>query len=409
MREAMLKVTFKNQKWLRPGAAVLVALAAACGGGDDDGGGPSETAPYLISTAVTNAETTSTFFTLFDSLEDPEDIDLGYAVEVPGWADARPFGQYVFVSDAETPTVTRFRIDGADLVEDGRISFANYGDSAAMYSNHFVSATKSYMAIEKVGFVVWDPTAMTIVKMIPAPQVDLVRDGLDVSWGIDRGEGFVHGNRLYQPFGWFDYTNFKMDPRSGIAIYDVETDELVTTLDVDCPDLTVVSGTDDGDVYFSDWGYAPGARLIGGATPCAVRILAGTDAIDPTWKLTFSEITGGHDGAGLHVLDGTRGVVNVFHSDHAPWDMANEPLGNHVFGANWQLWTVDVATRAAQPVSGIDWNGGGHYVYGFEGRTFVLLPDGDYAGSSVYEVGADGTGTRLRGVAGWSTRLFRVR
>jgi hypothetical protein len=167
-----------------PLLTLLLALAA-CGerGGardPDAHGGPV----YAVMYEVYDDAGSTSYLSLLDSL-DVEEVDLAQAREFGrGRAFIQGYQGKLFVGDAESPTVTRYALsdDGA-LIEEGTISFANYGLDAGQFDTWnvtFIGPDKAYLLDFKEGTtIVWNPATMEIVGDIPAPEA-LHRPGLSL-------------------------------------------------------------------------------------------------------------------------------------------------------------------------------------------------------------------------------------
>jgi hypothetical protein len=178
-----------------------------------------------------------------------------------------------------------------------------------------------------------------------------------------------------------------------------------------CPNLDGATIDQAGDIYFSNWIYSPGSTLTGkGGKACVTRIAAGSEAIDPGFSLKLGELTGGHEAAALRMVGPGRGLVSVFHEGNQPFDPAKDDVSTWLFGNNWKFWTVDLAARSAQEVTGVGWHAGGYYSERIDGRTYLLVPGDQYASTNIYELGADGQARPIiTDAPGWSTRLYKLR
>ncbi len=199
------------------------------------------------------------------------------------------------MADGESPIVTRYSIgkDGT-LQEDGKISFANYGlDTVSLddWGNAFVSPTKAYLNNSTSGSqILWNPTSLEITSEVKS--TDLVHMGVS----LDGSGAAVRGNRLYRSVFWKDWDAFSSSKEQYIATFDVEGDKRVSlTAEQRCPALNSrVEKDEDGNLYFSNWVYNVIETLQQGAPKsCALRLNAGSDALDPSWTLNYAELTEG--------------------------------------------------------------------------------------------------------------------
>jgi hypothetical protein len=382
----------------------------SCAGGDAadkpvDVEGP---ALYVIATAVSSAETSTTYVKTLPSLG-PQTLTLDGAREFSGFSDLRVIGGRVFVSIGDSPTVVRFAVNAQGaLEEEGRISFLNHGGSGAFYQQAVISPTKAYLWTE-TEYVVWNPSTLEITGTIPLP-ITGKRQGIDSFWAYDRG-AVVRGNRFFHSVSWLDYKTYQMLDQSEIAVIDTDTDKLVKVLSSPCPNLDGATVDDGGNIYFSNWIYSPGSTLTGkGGKACVTRIAAGSEELDPSWSMKLADLTGGHEAAALRMLGPGRALVSVFHEGNQPFDPSKDDVSTWLFGNNWKFWTVDLTARAAQEVSGVGWHAGGYYSERIDGRTYLLVPGDQYASTNIYVLGADGQAHPIISNApGWSTRLYKVR
>lgn len=390
--------------------AVLAAcLMTACISTQDDTDSPKSDGPlYLASTWVSDIDSTNTYVSVFDSL-DIEQLDLATAIEVPGWADAWVYEEWVFIAAGETPTVSRYSLDeqGA-LVLDTTVSFANYGvASSAFWNQEFLSRTKAFLANDAAReYVVWNPETMEITGTVPWPEVPLEEGLAPFHSYTDRGGvvtngHFFHG--LYQHNDFWDY----FGNSSVVAVYDIVTEELVDTIEVPCPMMDVASLGDDGFIYVSGWSYMPLSAEAGlSERNCAARIDAGTRTLDASWSLDFAEATGGDEGSGLRAVTGDEGILAVFHGTGVEVTEGMDIWALDAGADDWELYGIDLTTRQASP-TGIKMSDGSYYESHVDDRYFVYLGSG--VDTQVYERTASGSYEERFVAPGWMSRLFRVR
>jgi len=391
-------------------AAWLAAASAMFSCSDGEAGAPGDdttAAKYAVSSAVFSPEGTTTTVSILDSVA-AQEIDYDRAWVFPGWADMWVHEGDVFVSDGESPVITKFEVaaDGS-LVEVGRLSFAAYGEiDAAFWSNTFVSPTKSYMINGTAEYVIWNPSTMTITGSLALPTLE-DRMGLRVRAGTMDRSNVIRDGLLYQPMYWSDedYTQFAPDSR--IVVIDIASDQVVRVIEAPCAGLDV--GTQDaaGDLYFSTWTSGVYSPLVLGTEPnCVARIRAGETTA--TAAFTYASVAEGREGAAVRASSDGRLVFSAFHDERVdlagaadPWELIGQD--------NWRLWVYDPATGAASVIDSIDWNSGATYMFELDGRTDVLVPAADAASSRVYALDGGVNGTPLFDTRGWAMRLFKVR
>lgn len=380
------------------------ALVAGC---DDDGGsGTRYESAYVTSTLVFDSEGQTTYVAVIPSL-DVDTVSLARAQEFPGWSGAWAHQGSLFVSDGESPTVTRFSIGLDGRFDRGpAINFLNYG--IGIGDSAFVGPTTAYVFGDDA--VVWNPETVTVTGEFALPVVEDRPDGLAYQ-SASTGRAFgVRGDRAFAATSWTDWARFRVDAESMIVVLDTTTHQVLHTIPVSCPYIDVVSVDDDGYVYFSNWVYTvPGTLEDGDAHACAVRIAPGADTLDPTWSVEFADVADGHEGAALRVLGNGKAIFSAFHQENVRVeDYADEP-GSIANTANWEVWSLDLATLEAEPVPGIPLNAGGYASARVDGRTFVLVPSADYSSTAAYEILPDMTATLRWTIPGWSGTLFRLR
>jgi hypothetical protein len=399
------------------GATIIVQTPEASqpepGGTDAPSGieaSPSPQAPlYAVATVVSGPEESNMYLRVLDSLEPQEDLDLRLAREFPGWSDVKASGGKLFVSSGEGPTVMRFSVnERRELVEEGRISFAAYTEDAAMYTQAFISETKAYLSVGANEYVVWNPATLAITGTITGPELAPV-GAAEAAPAQDRGM-VVRGQRLYHSINWFDYENYDMPPTSQIVVIDTETDSIIGSVDAPCPYLEPGTLDEDGNIYFSNWVYSPAATWVNDqARACAVRIPAGSDELDPDFRLEFADVTGGHEAAAMEYLGGGRALLSVFHEEKQAFDPAVDHPSDWLFGANWRFSMLDLETREAREIDALGWHSGGYYARRIQEQNYVLVPGTNYESTQLFRLSENGDVTRILGMNGWSVRVIELR
>jgi hypothetical protein len=388
------------------GLAAVVAASAGpgCGGGDDDGAGSE--ARYVVASVVFGPQGETSYLNVLASLE-PQTIDYGRAVELPGWADVWVHEGRVFVSSGDAPTITRYAV-GSDgtLTADGTLSFTSYGlIDAAFWSNTFVAPDKGYMINGTSEYVVWNPETMEITGTIPFPTIG-EREGLIARAGTTDRSNVIRDGKLYQPLYWGDADYVLFAPDSKIAVFDIATDTALTVIDAPCPAPDVGTIDDAGNLYFSAWtGGVYGPLELEQPPNCVTRIAAGSMTADVAFG--FAGVTDGREGAAARHIGGGRLLFPVFHHERVDFDSGEDPwvlIGEK----NWRLWSYDRTTGAAAVVDSIDWNSGAAYLFPVDDRVHLLIPGTDYASSMVYALDDQAVATPLFETRGWATRLFAL-
>jgi hypothetical protein len=342
---------------------------------------------------------------------DAREIEYDRAREFAGWSDLWVLGHELLVADGEAPVLTRYGLnDAGELVDEGRIGFQDYGvEQAAFWAQLFVSETKAYFFnTDAREVVVWDPARMELKASFSLPELADRDSQVLVGPTADRSS-VVRGNRAYVPFYWADWTSFALSEDSVILVIDTEADRVVDVISVPCPELNFASQDDRGTIYFSNWGYSAIPTLLDGrAKACAVRVLEGSEEVDPNWALTFADVTDGREASALRWLGDGRALLAVLHDerlDLSP-DADRYALTD---GANWRLWMLDLEQLSAEPLDTLGWHAPGLYGTRIQEQTLLSVPSADYASTQTYRFHPDGSAEPLWQARGWQTRLFELR
>lgn len=367
---------------------------------------PAETSLYAVSSLVFSPETTSTYVSLIDSLT-PQSVSLEDSYEFTGTGDLWVNAGEVFVADSESVTVTKYAVEGRDLVDRDRLSFAAYGlTSLGFWLNKFISPTKAYLLNGASEVIVWNPESMEITGTIPLPEIE-VPVGFQVFNGYSDRAAVVRDGKLYQTLYFTDESFFQYTPSSAIAVFDVETDQLLQVLDAPCPGLDYATQDDNGDIYFSAWVYAPGGAVaLNQPSTCVVRIPSGSDT--PEVAFTLADVTDGREGGVMTYLGDGHALISVLHDERVELTPDTDPSAV-AFANNWRFWNYDIETGTAEPIESIDFNAGAQYSFDIDGTTRMLVALADYSATDVYDVTTEGEVTKAFGTTGWAVRLFKVR
>jgi hypothetical protein len=167
---------------------------------------------------------------------------------------------------------------------------------------------------------------------------------------------------------------------------------------------------EDGNIYFSNWVYSPAATLVNDqARACAVRIPAGSDALDPDFRLEFATVTGGHEAAAMEYLGGGQALLSVFREDKQAFDPALDDLSDWLFEESWRFATLDLETRETREIDALGWHSGGYYATRIKDETYLLVPGSGYDSTQLYRLSQTGDVTRILGTNGWSIRVLQLR
>jgi hypothetical protein len=397
-------------------AATLALALAACSQDDpptkpekhnaDSGNDPL----YAIMYEVFDDVGSTSYLNVLPSL-DVEEVDVSEGREYGGGrAFLQTYNGWIFVGDAATPEVTRYSVAASgSLVEKGVVSFANYGlesGSLDTWNVSFISPTKAYLFdFEEGTTIIWNPTTMKITGEIPVPK-ELLREG----WTLEGSPGIVRGNRLFRTFDWVDNDEGTWLPEQLLGVYDLDNDELLTLVpEKRCSAFgNLVHRDEDGTFYFSSWIWPVGETLLhDGAPGCVLRILPDDEGFDQDWSLTYRELTGGREGAMFSYLREQQALFSVFYDERISADETTDSW-EYAGSENWRIWSLDMKTRQAAPVEGIDFNAGAYTPISVDGRDFVMVPNSTWDLTQLYEMNNGHAEAGLK-VPGWTYQFVKVR
>ena len=354
----------------------------------------------------------TSYLNLLDSL-DVDEVELSQAREFGGGrAFIQAYQGKLFVGDAESPTVTRYSVtEAGELVAEGRLSFANFGLTTGQFDSWnvtFIGPTKAYLLDFREGTtIIWNPSTMEIVGDIP-PADEFYREG----YSFESTPAALRDGKLFRTVSWVNYDDAEYSTDFLLAIYDVETDEIVDLVEeTRCPvPGNLVHQDEIGNIYFSNWVWpVAGSILRGAPVPCVLRIVPGEDRFDSEWTLDYREVAEGRQGAMFSYVGDGRALISAFYEERTTFDANTDPWG-YVGSNNWRIWSMDIQSRTGAPLEGIDFNGGAFTPVQFDDRLFVLVPGGeeDNWATQLYEV-AEGRATPRVKLPGWSYQFIKLR
>jgi hypothetical protein len=369
---------------------------------------PGTGAKYVVSSAVFDPDgSTTTLINVLDSL-DVQTLDYDVAVELAGWADVWVHEGYVYVSDGEAPTITRYTLADDGRLEPGpSLSFAAYGlIESAFWNNTFVAPDKGYMINGVTEYVIWDPIRMQVTGTLPLPEIG-ERSGLLVRAGTTDRSNVIRDGLLYQPMYWSDedYAVFADDSR--IAVFDIAGDRLVDVLDAPCSGLDVGTRDAAGNLYFSTWtGGVLGPFIFDAPQNCVATIPAGQDVASLGFR--FADVTNGREGAAARELGDGKLMLSVFHDERVDFETEEDPWAA-LAANNWRAWVYDPKSGIATPSESIGWNSGATYLFHVDEQPVLLVPGLDYETTSLYVLDERLFASPRFDTRGWATRVFRAR
>jgi hypothetical protein len=386
-------------------------LAAGCGDSSDDPGDdttPTETPEFAVMYEVFDDTGSNSYLALLASLDDT--IDPATSREFAGGrAFMRVYNGSIYVGDPTSPVVTRYTVaDDGTLAEQGSVSFANYGLTAGTidaWNQTFLSPTKAYMFdYASAVHIIWNPTTMQILGDIPADPAFFREDMV-----VETSPPGVRGNRLYRSIFWANYDTAEYSQEQILAVYDLDTDELIgTTTETRCPNPGNLVHTDEaGNLYFSNWIWPVAGTLQFDRAPnCVLRIPPGSDTFDPEWELDYAALSGGHEGAMFTYLGDGDGLVAIFDESMTTYDETTDPW--ELAGrSQWSIWRADVEAGTGAEITGIPLSAGAYTPFLADGRAFVMIPSSDWSLTQLYEVEGT-TATPGLEIPGWSYMMSKI-
>lgn len=380
--------------------------------GDDVELAPPAAEPaYLLGTRVWDDTTTTSYFHVVPSLAEGTAVDVRRSLEVPGAAklySAFDLGWFA-IGGGESPTITRYTLDttGA-LVEGASISLLGYGVADLWDTLYFVSPTKAYYPDrDGAQLIVWNPTEMRVLGSIPLPETR--RDGYLSLYGY---APIWRGDQLLISVGWFDWdVNDSVLPETGLVVLDTATDSVLRVgTDTRCGGVTwPVSGA-SGETYLVSSALAGAAHRLGrlSTAPCALRIAAGADEIDPDYFVPLAAITSSNlvgepipaEGGGV-LLRAFDDSLAAAEAPAATWELTGQPA--------WRWWRWDPAANTADVMTDLPPSTSDVLWFQADGRIWGTETTADYSETTLIDLSSDDGPRRGLTVPGFLHGITRVR
>lgn len=354
---------------------------------------PGVPAQYAVATRVfsTDSDAITTYVQVVGSLDQGTTLDTKKATEFGGPAElfslAAP--RWVAVGEGESAQLSSYSIAANQTIKkEQTISLQNQG-LKSFFSNKLyqVSATKVYLPDpDNAQLIALDPTNMKVLGVVALPTTK--REGFTPVYSYDSVQ---RSGKLLFAVAWFDWTNDKIVPETGLVTLDTNTDQATIAVDTRCGGITNPIKLPSGDTYFPSSSLAAASfelkRLA--TEPCVLRIKAGADVFDPAYHVKLRELTGGAvagepapTGAEeifLRVLDTTKATIK-------PETASFELTGQSAW--TWRRWNP--TSNALTNVDALEPSTANAYWYEVEGRVFYAQPAADYSKTQVIELNAAG-------------------
>lgn len=397
--------------WLIAGCTLVLAACADDSDAARNRAGGHSGGPVFAVESLTfgmnEGDSSTSYVILLDSLDTRDEVKIDSGFERPGYAPIDAMVGKLYVGSGEDPIVTPLEIaDDLSWNELETLSFSNY-TSSPLQAYMMVDPERAFVALNDQNYVSWDPTALTIGKMIQLPTaIPQTRGELT----LQRGYGHeIVGKTLYQPYYWADKSFQNYSPESQIAILDAGSSSFNAVIDAPCPHLHITSQDESGNLYFSNGNASIASAVLDPAQPrnCIARVKKGAVELDRAFTVDFEDLAEGREGSNFFYVAGDIGFFNVYHAER---ENKQHPAYNDVmYSANYHLWTLDLKTMTAKIMDGIDFSGGQYVAFNLENRVFVAIPNAAYSSTAVYEITAAGAAVKRFDVQGWAFKILQVR
>lgn len=355
----MSKVNFNNlkvNKMLRRtmilGLSFAMVSLTACNDEDDSNLDLKQGPLYGIMTAVENPDGRANYLHTVDELGPSVKFDPTVSLELPGysrmWAKENS-GEFL-IGQSEDVTITKWQISEGEVFEKGSVvSLQGEGTDYITQTMTIVSETKAYYIDFTQGqLIVINPEGMIIEKVIPLPaQMAPEVDGLFTDFSSTSPYQIIN-DKLFIPVGWTDYDT-KMKQATGLAVVDVNTDEITYTEDDRAPSAISTVKMDNGDLYFgTGWTIiydAEGRELNrkGGI----LRVKAGETTFDPNYYVPYPEFAADIFQSPVD----NRAYIRVLDETKLKWSEVQD--ASETFSNVWQPSLIDVTTGEIEVVESL--------------------------------------------------------
>lgn len=372
-----LKVDASRRGISTRSATALVGLAllfSACGD-DESTERALQDVNFVLKTDVTTLDGESTLVLPLESL--PEgDVDLGTAVEFPGFVNLNTRGEFVYIFESVGLTLTRYTLsDTAELVAGPSLNFSDRGFE---FSNEvlFLSDTRAFVTnAPQLNLLEFNPTDMTITQEISLEA--LARDDFDLEL---RGE-FVRASDSTM-FIYVAYTNDRQTFVNDftLAVVDLDSGEVSVTIDDQCPTSAGFGGFFDsaGDLYLIADSFGTFTRFLDTSdvkANCVVRVQSGERVLDSTYRFRPSTVMGDLEMWGLYQADAAGQQAFVSAIDLGRLGEFETPF-EFIFAPIHPGWLVDLQEQSAQTVSNLPPDGVGFAGLRADGNLYVTRTEG---------------------------------
>lgn len=305
------------------GKAGSGSIEAGAPGEGGDAGKPSAPPVYLYNVAVYSPSGTLQYALLRSELDvDISARDLSKAREFPGYTGIAAIGGHVITGDSETPFASKWEIgDDLSWQQVGKkLNFSDYFTADADGLNFYFQSIRGsdmnfFYGADRTSRVHWNVDDWKIVADHRDTHLP-TREG----WNLNNT-----GNRtgvrdwvgpVLQTFNLAEAATGLGADESWIAVYDPETQEERSVIEVPCPGLQQATQDEEGNVYVSTTFNVPTRALYGVAPASCVVKLNVDGSLDEDFGYNdLRGFTGGFYGVNFRYLGRGKAVANVLHHD----------------------------------------------------------------------------------------------
>ncbi|MEM8609865.1 MAG: hypothetical protein AAGF92_22405 [Myxococcota bacterium] len=324
------------------------------------------------------------------SIDADQEFDRSDAFDFSGRPICAAYGGALFVSDPESPSVTRYDLDDAgSLVRGETVSFANFGlgplSGIQPELMQFISDERAYFIdrAQRIA-VIWNPTTMVVIDSVELPVE--TPDGL-----VPAGGGGIAtlGTTIVIPFAFL--TDLGVNASTTVFVFlDTTTDTVTTDTFPDCGGIQNARTVANGDTYFASNAVSAANFRLGlpdSFPPCLARLPAGATAIDRDFELDLRDLVDGAPAASMLAGPGDSGFLTAYDESLVPIT-GDEDAGQIVVADAWRVYRAEQTGVNAPATLVTDLPVGAGRLGGLvaDGRTYIFLPAADLSGSTAYDV-----------------------
>ncbi|WP_224366829.1 hypothetical protein [Hyalangium versicolor] len=380
-----MKLSIPRRSLRLAAMALALPLFAGCGDDTEDPDPTPEDKPlYALTTQVgLSTDTPQSYLVVMDSVDQPQQLSLANAIELPGRAlgVGVPKSGAIYVAGSESPTVTRYTLNSAGQLEKGStVSFEGKGvASIGEYQGQFqfISETKAYYFDTRTAqLIIWNPKDMTVTGS--TSMSDLVIQGAGLSFS---GMPIRQDNLLIMPAGWRPPPpTVGITKVAGVVVINTTNDSATVVKDERCGYVRDGVAGPDGMIYLATEAYGAAVRRVKGndsPEPCLLRFNPKTLTYDQTFYKALSSFANG--GTVGSIVAGPSGTAYVRVYDESKFTITADTHPRTVASAPaWKWSQLNLSTFAATPVDTLPASTGSTFLFQADDRTLFT----DFASDS---------------------------